>query len=358
MARSAHGYTLRWRGPERGWYVRFRVHGKRHDLPTGVKGRREKAAAEIAAREIYARAVRGERAPDPRRSNEDFVKAADRWLNSVAVRDVTRVTYEKYAGYWVSRWSVLGELTDGAIAIYIRSRLREARGKTVANECSALRNFLRWCVDTGLLLEAPPVPKVDKAAGVGYRERRRVAAPELAPEEIWALIEMLPEKSGRAGWPVRARAIVAYTTTLRPGTLDKLRVPDHYSKGATVLRITHDIDKEGFAREVPLPQIARDALDSVCPDVGLIFGRHRLGPYLQAAAADALPPHKAAVFTAQHFRSAGITYTLERSGNLPGVQAIAGHRHASTTSKYVRAGFRAAQQVMSIWEPKREPADE
>jgi hypothetical protein len=56
----------------------------------------------------------------------------------------------------------------------------------------------------------------------------------------------------------------------------------------------------------------------------------------------------AKVFCFQHFRSAGITHLLERTGNLPGVMYIAGHRLAATTSKYVRPSLRAAEQVVGI----------
>jgi integrase len=275
----------------------------------------------------------------------DIVELAASWLDALAVRGITADLYRKYTRYWIAQWATIGELTEAALALYAQRRLKQVRGKTVRNELSALNRFLEWCHASEFLGEVPRMPKVGMAEGKPDPRRHRTAAPELSDAEAWAVINALPERSGR-GWVVRSRAIVAYITGLRPTTLEKLRAPEHYAKGANSLRITSEIDKEGFARTVPLAPIAMDALDAVCPKVGLIFGRHQLGPYIEAAAHAVLPPSKAAVFCAQHFRSAAITRLLEQSGNLPGVQYLVGHKHASTTSRYNRPTERAARDVL------------
>src|SRR5690606_12068082 len=103
--------------------------------------------------------------------------------------------------------------------------------------------------------------------------------------------------------------------TLRPETIAKLRVPEHWSPGERVLRITAAIDKEAHDREVPLTPRAVKALERVAPaEPGEIFGQHKAWRYLAPAAAKVLPPGKAAIFTGQHFRSAAITRWLESSG--------------------------------------------
>lgn len=334
--------------------MRFTVDGHRIEkrIP-GCTTRRQKGEAQRAASAIYTQALEGRvtRGRDDRLKPlevHDLITAADGWLESLAVRDVTAATYQKYAGYWVEQWAHVHDVDETAIKRYSQARLKNVKGKTVRSELSALRGFLSWCADAGLVEAVPPFPKIGLAEGRSWEKRRtRSAAPELSEAECRAIIDALPEVSGRGGWPVRARAVVAYETGLRPTTLEKLRVPEHYSAGADCLRITADIDKEGYAREVPLSAAAREALESVCPDVGLIFGRHRLGPYLDAAATQALSPSKAAVFCAQHFRSAATTRMLERSGNLPGVQYLVGHKHASTTARYVRATKRAAEAVLA-----------
>jgi hypothetical protein len=54
--------------------------------------------------------------------------------------------------------------------------------------------------------------------------------------------------------------------------------------------------------------------------------------------------------TAHCFRHSRITYWAETSGhNLAGVQYVADHTKASTTEKYIKAGLRAAEAVLSGW---------
>jgi hypothetical protein len=48
--------------------------------------------------------------------------------------------------------------------------------------------------------------------------------------------------------------------------IDGLSVPEHYSRGASSLRITPEIDKMRSAREVPLTAAAREALDATISD--------------------------------------------------------------------------------------------
>lgn len=350
MARRATGYSIMWRGERRGYTVRFRLDGQRRELALGVRDRRAKADAEARGRETFASHVKGQgQRPKASRSKDALGKALERWVTELAVREDTSKLYAKYGVYWGARWSTVGELTTPAIAAYVRSRLRVAKGKSVSNEASALRQFLAWLVESGLLKEAPQVPRVRRSEGTRYKHRRRTAAPEYSPLEMRNLIAALPELSEREGWPVRARALVAYQTSLRPKTLDVLRVPENYSRGSKTLRLTDSQDKEAFGRELPLTAEARKVLDSVCPDVGLIFGKHRLDPYLREAAKVALSPDKALVFTGQHFRSAALTHMLERGAPLPGVQWLAGHRHVSTTARYVRSSFRAAIEATKAW---------
>jgi site-specific recombinase XerC len=346
MAGRARGYKLRFRA-DRGWTVRFRHEGKRFELATGVRRRGDSQAAEERGRELFASTVRGEQRGRAPASKDDvrLEEVTPKWLSSIAVRDVTRQEYEFIAAHWIARWTWLSAVTTEAIELYAQERLSRALGKTVASDMSALRGLLRWCKNTGYLSEVPDVPRVPTKGGVKSKRRTRSRAPELTPDEVWSVINRFPERATFGGFPIRARAIVAYLTTLRPATLDKLRVPDHYSKGSAVLRITADIDKENNEREVPLADRARKALDSVCPEAGLIFGKHQYHRYTYPAR-KVLPPQKARVFTWQHFRSAGITHYLEQTSNLPGVQFLAGHSKADTTAKYARRSFRAALDVI------------
>lgn len=353
MGRQAEGFRLR-KVKGKNWLVRFRIEGQRYEISTGESNR---AAAQRKGRAIFGAACAGKlkRKRAIVASSEGLGRVAAQWLDELTiVRENTRDLYEKYVTRWCAEWSHVSDLTDRSIQEFVRGRLRHVRGKTVNNECAALRHFCRWLVEVGHLSEAPAVPSIPKSVTGGvYREkgkvvRRRTKAPPLEPEEVLAILDALPERASLGDYPVRARFIVAYETGLRPSLLDKLRAPDHYSHGATHLDIVALADKELWDRPVPLSKRAREALDSVCPKgmEGEIFGHHKYEVYLQRAAKQALPASKARIFTGAHFRSAAATHLLERTGNLPGVQYLLGHKYSSTTDKYTRASYRAAQAVI------------
>jgi integrase len=122
-------------------------------------------------------------------------------------------------------------------------------------------------------------------------------------------------------------------------------VPDNYVRGSAVLIITDDIDKARFGRELPLTPPAREALESVCPDRGLIFGEHDYRDQLKKAAWTVLPPERAATFTAYDLRHARATQWAE-TGNLVGVAYLLGHKQVTTTDKYARPNRNAAEKVL------------
>ncbi len=80
---------------------------------------------------------------------------------------------------------------------------------------------------------------------------------------LWfaAILAALPLRT-RYGHPVRALFTVMWETSLRIGTLRRLKVPEHYAKGADSLRITQDIDKARYARRMPLTARSRAPIES------------------------------------------------------------------------------------------------
>lgn len=113
-----------------------------------------------------------------------------------------------------------------------------------------------------------------------------------------AILGQLPEWSSRRAdrYPVRAYFEVAAETGLRPATLQGLRYPKHWRRGATTLQIPPELDKARWGREVPLSARALAALHAVAPEGGgMIFGEH---PYHEgwlrpAAARAGLPLERA-----------------------------------------------------------------
>jgi integrase len=166
-----------------------------------------------------------------------------------------------------------------------------------------------------------------------------------------ALIEALPAWSTSKRvkrFPIRARFRVQYETGLRPELLNGLMAPMHYRRKQETIRITPELDKGRWARDVPLSPPARKALDAVCPKSGPIFGKHDYRPHLKAAADAVLPKDRAERFNGAHFRSARATHMLEAGSNIPGVMHLFGWKQVSTTAKYVRPTARAAREALAV----------
>lgn len=343
MGQRAQGYRVRQpNGPGTAYTVRFRHEGRRRELSTGTTDR---GAAEREARRIYGEEITGSRSP----TQQDFrltTELAAQWIAALALRPETVKTYTKRALKWirdVEDWSGPG------LDRYFRKRLRETLAKTVQSEVSAMTGMLEWFMDSGELDALPePMPSVPKGA-LGKQAKRRVrcAAPELSTKEVRALLKLLPDVSERGGWWVKPRCELLYETSLRPFTVDRLSVPEHWQPGAKTLTITPDIDKEGVARQQPLTPRAIDILKRCAPKRGgLIFGEHRYWRYLRRAAKKALSADKARVFTGQHLRSARATHMLDAGAPLLGAQYLLGHKRTSTTSRYMRATLKAAQAAI------------
>lgn len=358
MGRKSTGWKLRQRGKGLIITVRFWLEGAEVERSTGTCDPSEaaKEAARIYAAHVQTARPKRARHAGPGLPLEDLLAS---WLAELsATHDAgTCTTWELYARtHWLPHFGATHHVTEQMAREYMLARLRVVRGTTVRKELSALRQFVKWSQANGYLsgVTVPGVPK--RATGTAYGKRRRVSAVELSPAEARAIIENLPEWSSSKKverFPIRARFLVAYETSLRPSTLDRLVAPTHYRKGSSTILLTPELDKNRWARELPLSETAQAALDRVCPDEGPIFGEHRYVELVREAAKDVLPPERWERFTAAHLRSARITHWLEGTGNLPGTQYLAGHKQTSTTAGYVRPSLRAALDVLDASKKKR-----
>jgi site-specific recombinase XerC len=311
-----------------------------------------------------------------------LVQLFARWLGSLKhERGLALVTISTWRCYCTAHWQPFFVDADGftrqRFGEYVKQRLRHVQKATVKKERTALRGFLVYALTEGDL-EPPPyappapedpdqreswatdvvdswVPRLPKRGlGTPYKHRRRVASFDLSPEQTRDLIRALPEwsTSKRVGrFPVRARFIVAYETSLRPSTLDRMLAPKHYRPGSDRLQLTADIDKARFARPTPLTKRAQRVLDYVlrCHGPGYtghIFGAHDYRQHLARAAKKALPPELAEKFAGTHLRAHAITHWLEKGSNMLGVQQMAGHKQIATTSRYAKPSFRAAEAAI------------
>lgn len=351
MGRHPEGWKLRQRAPGYAWAVRFTHNGTDYERSTGTADH-EQAAREAAR--IYADIVSREPVKQrPRRYRDSLPleELVGAWLSSAPLDPKTAETFELYAGtHWIPFFEQLRNINDVMCRQYVEARLKVVRSETVRKELSALRSFLKWLREHDSLhrdITVPSIPKQTK--GTPFEKRRRSKAIELAPREVKSIIAKLPEWSTSRRvdrFPIRARFVVGYETGLRPDTLDLLSVPEHWARGSRTLRVTLEIDKNGWEREVPLTPKARLALTRAAPKAGLIFGHHDYRPHLRAAAEAVLGSARAKRFAGAHLRSAFITHKLEETGNIPGVQHMVGHRRAETTGLYVRPSFRAAANAI------------
>lgn len=363
MAGRAQGWRLCLNRDSGIYGVRWRKDGQRRHVSTGERD--PERAAEAAAR-LYAEAVSGRRRVGPTRAARTPIDGiGSEWIADLetSLDPETTKKYDQYVDAWSAFFGTLDRVTAPAIEDFWRARLRVVKRRTVIKQLYALGGFLAWCVGRGLLAEAPAVKLPPKSStGRAAPGRVVVETVPLSAAEVRRVLSKLPEasrkaRSGRAGRAgphrVRDRFTVAWETGLRPATLDALRCPEDYQRGAHTLKIRDEIDKARFGRELPLTPTARAALDRVAPEVGLIFGRmdsHTASKYLRAAATAAkLPADKAASIKAYDIRHGRGTDLAEQPDvNLVGVAFLLGHKAITTTNKYVHGHRVAAEKALGF----------
>jgi integrase len=340
------------RAKQQAIFVRFSHRGERYEITTRTT---DHQTAEVEAASIFADVIAG-RWKKPSRSTGEpessFEEAAAEWL--AAIEDCVDVTtFDSYALYvrthFKPYFGTLRGLTAERCASYGRHRLGKVKRPTVQKELGALRGFIAWLVEQNVILEAPLVPSLPRGAtGTPFGKRRRGNATPITEDEAEAIIAALPEWSESrriTPFPVRARVRVAFETGLRPSTLSELSIPEHYKKGSDHFVVTKDIDKNRYGREVPLSDATRAALDSICPDEGVIFGKHDLRDQLRKAAEGILDEDRRARFTVYDLKHLRATLWAS-SGDLPATAYLMGWKRVTTANIYARPTARAAARLV------------
>jgi integrase len=239
--------------------------------------------------------------------------------------------------------------------------IRRVKRKTVLKELSALRSLISFLHEVGYIDTKPVVPPLPKrATGTPDSNRKhKAAAVELSDDEVLAVLAKLPERSKRIGRKSRRHAVVkerfvfAYETGLRPATVAKLHV-EHYDKETKLLTIPDEIDKARYGRTLPLTEEAIRALEKVMPNEGVIFGEHNLNDYIRAAAKEAgLHPKKVSEISQYDLRHARLT-AWAGTGDLPSAAYMAGHKHVTTTNRYVHPSLQGAKRLLVRMAQQRE----
>lgn len=347
MAANASPWSLIRDQRNRKYLVRFRLGGRQFKLSTKTTDRRRAA---VVAAKLYQEAL-NRKVEVSTSSGESLAMLMAGWLETIEV-ERSQATFEQYKMYCRTHFLPFFGSPEGLTTLrcdeYRLKRLREVQAPTVSKELSALRGLVSWCVRRGDLSKAPEIASPNRGtrgtvANGGKGQKVRV---DLTAQEVEEILRHLPERT-RTGAAPRAFYTVMWETALRKGTLERLEAPGDYQRGAETLRIRSEIDKSRYGRPLPLTVRAREALDSVCPVSGVIFGRRDLRYTLKKAAmAAGLSGERAHHLSNHDFRHARITYATSQSTNLAGTAYLAGHRRVTTTNGYVHGRMDQAQAVL------------
>lgn len=355
MGRPSKGVSVRWK---RGWaYACFTWDRYEHRIalriPRGQKGG-QRAAEEAAAR-AYAKVVSGERRPVRRKPGQllDLADLLDAWLEgkTPTLDPKTVPTLEGYARRFVDYFESLDKITEASGLAFGQARLGQVLRTSVLRELSYLREFLRWCKTQGALSTVPHIPRLPPKAQGRRSGPQRAKSVHISEEQAQAIIALLPEQSKKiAGrkWPLRARFAFMWETALRPETISRLSVPDHWRPGVRFLEITNEDDKARWGREIDLSDKAVALLEEVAPKRGIIFGSHAFYKAIKKAAVAVLGPIKGKLFAPYDFRHGRAKNLLDAGGPIRGVSYQLGHLRVSTTDKYLAPERSAGHEALRV----------
>lgn len=356
MARRAEGWKLSPEGTEGIYYVRFRLAGRRYHLSTGES---EKGAAARRAAQLYTDAHEGRLAGGSGASSTaPLVDLMTGWLEALesSYTPASIRLYETYArAHWLTRWTRIGQITEGALGDYQRARLAEVARVTVVKERTALRRFGEWAKEQGHLASPLVFPRLPHRATGKRRTDRKERATELDAGDVAAVLAALPawsKRPGKDGARICLRGFFEFLweTGLRPATAESLVAGVHWRRGSRSLAISADIDKARFGREVPLSARAAQLLEEIGAEEGRpIFGGYDRRAALElAAAASGLEEGKRATLSVYDLRHARITHWIGQGASLDAVAYLAGHRQVTTTAIYTHGTAKAAARVVQV----------
>jgi integrase len=355
MGRHAEGWKLQ-QDPRNGLYkVRFTHAGRRWKLATAT---RDLGDATREAARLYGEVVSGRFVPGrvAQSGGRDFIEVASAWLADIE-SSVDAKTFGLYSNIYVGThfapfFGTVDGLTTTGAETYVGKRLAEVGRETVKKELSVLRRFARWAARRGYI----EMPVIDtpgaRVLGTAVKSARKKDFQIFSADEVSRIIAKLPERVSAPkipeGFWVRARIAVLWETGLRPTTVSRLRAPEDFSPGKSVLSIRAEVDKNRWGRDLPLSTAARAALDSVCPAEGVIFGVHDTrGALREAAKAAGIDAQRADRISEYDLRHSRLTLWGSTTTNLSALMYLAGHTQPATSARYLRPQIEAAAEVVA-----------
>lgn len=366
MGRRAKAPEAVWTGAF--WRLRFTHEGVRHDFKNTVIRKNEAKRKSEWVRERVAFVYSGAWAQQQIQGSDphaNLKEVAALYLAEKAGGEITLETAELYRfhlkTYLLPRWDKLSSVTQGALAAYQAERLKVVTYATIKKELTTIRQVLRFAEDRGWLAQLPKFPRAPKKSkGTRARGGARGFTEGFTAAHTAAIIPQLPEFSRATRdegirWPVRAFYELLDETGQRPGLLEGLRYGTHWRKGQTHLNVTEDIDKNRWARDVPLSARAVAILESVAPQPdGRMFKHLDFRHTLRKAARQAqLPEHIADKVHTYDLRHARTTMWVNTTGQIVGVGYLVGHKQMTTTNRYSHADRKQGQEVLSMSQAKK-----
>jgi len=351
---------------------RFTAHGRRFRGSTGC---RDREAAQAETLRLYAAALAQKPLPkaDAARrpvASQDLTKLFAAFIGTVTGKkspEYIRKMESHFSAHFARRWRTLSEIVQpGAIDAFASARLagdapafehdprrkRPKNGKsvTVHKELVTLRRFLKWCKKMGHIAELPHIDPVAQVSDY--------TPPDLTPDQVATYLAALPtRREHRHRHPVRERFTFMWAQALRNKEVSSLRRRD-VNLELREMTIRQSEDKARVGRTIGLSDEAHDALveyigEETWDGDALLFGDADYRTQLEhAAEATGLP-----VITPHHLRH----FRLTELGHEPGtsvaaLQFFAGHKHLSTTDKYVRSRTAATHEMLASAKASRAAA--
>lgn len=346
MARIAKGWKLVVRG--RIQRVRFTYAGRRYEITTGES---DPGKAAVLAGQIYADVVSGRVTV----SSTGALVAPSTPLNELVADWIaaieselgreTHVTYTVYGKHWSKFFRNIGAVNTGNISNYSRERLRKVRRKTIIKELSALRRFLTWAFEQGVVRAVPEVNAPSKKSQGTAHPQGRPAPTHLTVDQVESILRRLPDVSrARKGktWPIRTRFAFAFETALRPEFIDQFEERDLTLFG---LHIRPELDKNRWERTVPLSPRARGILEGlVTGESGRpFFGVHDRREVWRKACVDALGQDGKRV-SPYDLKHARVTAWFSEGKDPMGIRFLTGTNEA--IERYTHPNRSAAESVL------------
>ena len=285
-------------------------------------------------------------------AGEDAAKVTLEFFTARIANPGTRKIYGR-AVWKFCRWCELHsvrlhEVTAPTVAAYLEQRQASIALVTVKVEASALRHWLDFLTERGVLKHIPA--SAVRTPRLVIDEGR---TPVLEPDEARKLFASLDDDNDLLALRDRAMFSLMLFAFLRVGAVVKMAVGDFEERGAEAWLSVRE--KGGKMRRLPCHHRAAEYLRAYITAAGLdprgkeplfqsaprrtekLSGRALL-PAAVWEAVQRRCDHAGIVgdFSCHTFRATGITLHQAAGGRLEDAQALAGHADARTTKLYVR----------------------